>query len=108
MARLPTLGGDDGTWGAILNDFLEQAHNSDGSLKAASVVKSKLALAVQDSLDKADAALPAAEKTAIKAVVQHGAVAGTARPSGFGSVEWIGSVEPTNAVDGDTWVDTSS
>lgn len=108
MARLPTLGGDDGAWGAILNDFLEQAHNSDGSIKAGSITKAQLVVAVQNSLDKADAALPATDKTSIKAVVNHGAVAGTARPTGFGSVEWIGSVEPTNAVDGDTWIDTSS
>lgn len=33
MTRLPIPGQDDGTWGSILNDFLLQAHNSDGSLK---------------------------------------------------------------------------
>jgi len=33
MSRLPTPGGDDGTWGGILNDFLNQEHNPDGSLK---------------------------------------------------------------------------
>ena len=37
MARLPTPGGDDGTWGDVLNDFLDQAHNSDGSLKSSAV-----------------------------------------------------------------------
>jgi hypothetical protein len=31
--RLPTPGADDGQWGQILNDFLSQAHNLDGSLK---------------------------------------------------------------------------
>ena len=31
--RLPTPGSDDGTWGAILNDFLSVELNSDGSLK---------------------------------------------------------------------------
>lgn len=40
-------------------------------------------------------------------VVVHGATAGTARPSGFGSIQWIGSVEPTNAADNDTWIDTT-
>lgn len=45
--------------------------------------------------------------TSGKGVVEHGATAGTARPSGFASIEWIGSVEPTNAVDGDTWIDTA-
>lgn len=31
MARLPTPGGDDGNWGTILNEFLEEEHNSDGT-----------------------------------------------------------------------------
>ncbi len=33
MTRLPTPGGDDGTWGTVLNDFLSVSHNADGSLK---------------------------------------------------------------------------
>ncbi len=32
-SRLPTPGGDTGTWGKILNDFLSQSLNPDGSLK---------------------------------------------------------------------------
>jgi hypothetical protein len=32
-ARLPTVGGDDGNWGTILNQYLQVAHNSDGTLK---------------------------------------------------------------------------
>lgn len=32
MARLPSPGGDDGTWGNILNDFLGVAHSPDGTL----------------------------------------------------------------------------
>lgn len=39
MARLPQPGGDDGKWGQILNDFLSQTHNLDGSLKAIDVAK---------------------------------------------------------------------
>ncbi len=42
-----------------------------------------------------------------KGYVNHGATAGTARPTGYASVEWVGSVSPTNAVDGDTWVNTT-
>jgi hypothetical protein len=34
MSRLPTPGGDNGDWGGILNDYLSQAHNTDGSLKS--------------------------------------------------------------------------
>lgn len=41
MARLPTLGGDDGTWGAILNDYLSVEHNSDGTLKKAADIAAK-------------------------------------------------------------------
>jgi hypothetical protein len=33
MPRLPKPGSDEGTWGDILNNFLLQAHNSNGSLK---------------------------------------------------------------------------
>ncbi len=33
MARLPQPGGDDGTWGDILNEFLKIAHNPDGTPK---------------------------------------------------------------------------
>ena len=46
-------------------------------------------------------------EVALKGFINHGATAGTARPTGFTSVEWVGSVEPTNAVNGDTWIDTS-
>lgn len=37
MARLPLPGGDDGTWGDILNGFLSVAHNPDGTLKSSEV-----------------------------------------------------------------------
>lgn len=33
MARLPQPGGDNGNWGDILNDYLLEAHNNDGSIK---------------------------------------------------------------------------
>lgn len=29
------------------------------------------------------------------------------RPDGFASIEWLGTVEPTNAQENDTWVDVS-
>src|ERR1700678_3396735 len=35
--RLPIPGSDDGTWGNILNGFLEVSHNSDGSLSTTAV-----------------------------------------------------------------------
>lgn len=43
MARLPQVGGDDGNWGEILNDYLAAAHNADGTLKTGSVTTDVLA-----------------------------------------------------------------
>ena len=37
MARLPVPGGDNNQWGDVLNDYLSQAHNTDGSLKRSAV-----------------------------------------------------------------------
>lgn len=42
MARLPTPGGDDGTWGAVLNDYLSQVHAADGTLKSGAVSVSSI------------------------------------------------------------------
>jgi hypothetical protein len=35
--QLPTPGGDNGTWGYVLNDFLSQSLNADGSLNTTAV-----------------------------------------------------------------------
>ena len=40
-------------------------------------------------------------------VMEHGAVASTARPSPAGAVYWIGSVPPDNAILADQWFDTT-
>lgn len=48
MARLPTPSGDDGNWGTILNEFLEVAHNADGTgIDASATVKGIVELATQ-------------------------------------------------------------
>lgn len=43
MARLPQPGNDEGTWGAILNDFLSQSLDASGGIKAGSVGANQLA-----------------------------------------------------------------
>jgi hypothetical protein len=43
MARLPNPGSDNGTWGDILNDYLLQAHKSDGTLEDNAVTASTIA-----------------------------------------------------------------
>lgn len=44
MPRLPQPGGDKGTWGNVLNEFLSVEHNSDGSLKAGGSLGSRAPL----------------------------------------------------------------
>lgn len=39
MARLPTPGGDENQWGNVLNDFLSQAHNPDGTLRQSAITQ---------------------------------------------------------------------
>ena len=61
MARLPQPGADQGQWGAILNDFLLQSHDIDGSLADnsitsshitdGSVTEAKLSTSVQSKLN---------------------------------------------------------
>src|SRR6476620_11313769 len=41
MARLPKPGGDNNTWGTVLNEFLGVEHNGDGTLKASGSLKDK-------------------------------------------------------------------
>lgn len=54
MARLPIPGSDDGTWGSILNDFLGQTLNTDGTLKTGVVSTTKLDSTVQSQLSSID------------------------------------------------------
>jgi len=51
MARLPQPGSDNGTWGDILNDYLSQSHNADGTIKNGVVPESALSSAVQTKLN---------------------------------------------------------
>lgn len=44
MPRLPQPGGDKGTWGNVLNEFLSVEHNPDGSLKATGSLGSRAPL----------------------------------------------------------------
>lgn len=42
MPRKPLPGSDTGTWGSILNEFLDVAHNADGTLKNGTVAPAQL------------------------------------------------------------------
>jgi hypothetical protein len=43
VARLPVTGSDSGTWGDLLNEFLEVAHNGDGTLKGSAAATGAVA-----------------------------------------------------------------
>ena len=52
MPRLPQPGSDDGTWGDVLNTYLSVSHDSDGSLKTASVDERHLTVDVRTKLNQ--------------------------------------------------------
>ncbi|HSW81295.1 MAG TPA: hypothetical protein VLG40_02760 [Candidatus Saccharimonas sp.] len=85
MTRLPVPGADPNAWGDILNEFLMQSHNPDGSLKAAALGSTVVVL-----YDTTKNAYPP-------------------RPSGVpaGYVLYKGPVAPTDAQRPDTWEDTT-
>jgi len=82
MSRLPTVNGDNGTWGTVLNDFLSVAHYTDGTLNPGvvsntnivdgTIALTKLTSSVQTSLAKADAALAASGLDAATAALVSG------------------------------------
>ncbi len=81
MARLPNPGSDDGQWGNILNDFLGQAHDTSGSLKADSVGTAQIqdATVIATKISGTGAA-------AGQVLSFDGSAVGWATPSGSGSV----------------------
>ncbi len=51
MPRLPIPGGDQGSWGSVLNDYLSVAHNTDGTIKNGAVGASQLDAGAQAKLN---------------------------------------------------------
>jgi|GEM_PF-2934737 len=62
MTRLPQPGADANTWGDILNQFLEQSHNDDGTLKTSSVSASGAELTTNKGKPNGYASLDATGK----------------------------------------------
>lgn len=65
MTRLPIPGSDDGAWGQILNDYLSQSHNIDGSIKHGAVTKSDIGLSNVDNTSDADKPISIATQSAL-------------------------------------------
>lgn len=100
MARLPTPGSDNGTWGDVLNDFLAQAHNTDGSLKDAGVVADKATTASPTFTGTVTVPTPINPTDATtKAYVDSAAAAGTpdATSSTKGKLQLTGDLGGTAA-----------
>lgn len=78
---------------------------ADARIAASNVTQHQAALSITESQVSDLGTYASASDTVTS--VEHGATAGTARPTGFDIVIWNGSVEPTNASNGDLWVDTA-
>lgn len=52
MPRKPSVNGDGNTWGQVLNDYLDVAHNLDGTLKTALPVATKTAAYTLTTADR--------------------------------------------------------
>jgi hypothetical protein len=61
---------------------------------------------INAAIEALDDAIDALDDRIVRVV--HGSTADTARPEDAVYVEWVGSVEPDNAAENDTWVDTSA
>lgn len=75
MARLPQPGGDQGSWGDILNDYLSQSHNADGTLKPIS--QSGIQNLVSDLAAKAPSTSPTFSGTVTVPTPSNGTDAAT-------------------------------
>jgi hypothetical protein len=70
MARLPVPGSDNDVWGGVLNDFLSQAHDTDGTLKANAVGDTQVSSISQSKVTGLTSALSG--KATDSAVVHKG------------------------------------
>lgn len=85
---------------------ITKAHVGLGNVDNTADTAKPVSTAQQTALDlKQNASVVAANGMG---VVAHGATAGTARPTGFAVVTWIGTVTPTNALTNDIYFNTSA
>lgn len=108
MARLPQPGGDSGTWGTVLNEFLAVSHNTDGTVKSGAVTKSDVGLGNVNNTSDANKPISTAQQAALDARIVWVDSSGSpsvARPSDAQVVFWIGgTTQPTNMATGDVWL----
>lgn len=99
MARLPIPGSDSGSWGDILNDYLSQTHNPDGTLRSDVVSSANISDGSIDATKLAESYVQSSEK---------GSPNGVATLDGTGKVP-IGQLPPgTDPVMGGDLTGTAS
>lgn len=67
MARLPIPGSDDGKWGEILNSYLSQSLNPDGTIKSGAISKEDIGLGSVDNTADMDKPVSSAVQVALDA-----------------------------------------
>ena len=90
MPRLPIPGSDQGSWGQILNDFLAQSHQTDGTLKAGAVTTGNIVdgTITEAKLDSvAQAKLNSVGSAVASVNSRTGAVTLTSNDVGLGNVD---------------------
>lgn len=100
MARLPKPGGDSGNWGEILNDYLLQAHNNDGTLKSGVVSKSDVGLGNVDNTADTSKPISTAQQSALDSKVNSSQV-GSA--DGIAPLDDLSYVPEVNLPNIDAW-----
>lgn len=94
MPRLPQPGADAGNWGQLLNDFLSQVHEPDGTLKTGSIDESVLASSVQTKLNTVAGQAGATGATGPQGVAGSLGATGATGPQGVAGATGAASTVP--------------
>jgi hypothetical protein len=92
--------------GTVITAIYKTSETSSTTFATVTELNDELALKANVTELNDGLALKANTANAMGTVV-HGSTAGTARPSGYHVITWIGSVEPTNSINNDIWYDTT-
>jgi hypothetical protein len=92
--------------GTVITAIYKKSETSTSTFVTVTELNDELALKANVTALNDGLALKANTANAMGTVV-HGSTAGTARPSGYHVITWIGSVEPTNSINNDIWYDTT-
>lgn len=85
MARLPTVGGDSGNWGTLLNEFLQVAINTDGTLKDTGTLATKASVAsvpIQFSAATATTGVTGSDRAYVSRTLTGARMRAASAPSG--------------------------